>query len=72
MEEIDVGTRKGTLIYGPLAEAYQNRSDPTSKKRLTENETILLRNYDYLQNLIEKDNSQAVILQMSGYFKETL
>jgi hypothetical protein len=72
LEEIDVATRTGTLIYGPLAEAYQNRSNPTSNKRLTENEAVLLRNYDYLQNLIEKDNSQAIILQMSGYFKETL
>ena len=60
------------MIYGSLAEAYYNRGEQTSKKRLTENETVLLRNYDYLQNIIEKDNSQAIVLQMSGYFKETL
>ena len=64
--------RTGTLIYGPLSEAYYNRADQTSKRRLTENEAILLRNYDYVEELIRKDNSQAIILQMSGYFKESL
>jgi hypothetical protein len=33
---------------------------------------VLLRNYDYVEELIRRDNSQAVILQMSGYFKESL
>ena len=31
-----------------------------------------MRNYDYVEELIRRDNSQAVILQMSGYFKESL
>ena len=64
--------RTGTLIYGPLSEAYYNRADQTSKRRLTENEAMLIRNYDYVEELIRNDNSQAVILQMSGYFKESL
>lgn len=33
---------------------------------------MLIRNYDYVEELIRNDNSQAVILQMSGYFKESL
>ena len=33
---------------------------------------MLLRNYDYLEQTIKKDNSQAIILQMNGYFKESL
>ena len=64
--------RIGSLIYGPLSEAHYKRVDETSKKRLTENEAMLLRNYDYVEELIRRDNSQAVILQMSGYFKESL
>jgi hypothetical protein len=60
------------LIYGPLSEAHYNRSDQTSKKRLTDNEAMLLRNFDYVEELIRNDNSQAAILQMSGYFKEAL
>jgi uncharacterized protein YbgA (DUF1722 family) len=31
-----------------------------------------LRNFDYIEELIRRDNSQAVILQISGYFKESL
>jgi len=55
-----------------LTEAFHNRANPNTKKRLNDKESILLRNYDYLEDLIKKDDSQAVILQMSGYFKESL
>jgi len=33
---------------------------------------MLLRNYDYVQDIVRRDTSQAIILQMSGYFKEAL
>jgi hypothetical protein len=72
VEEIDVKKGQGTLIYGSLAEAFYNRADQTSKKRVTDKETMLLRNYDYLQYLVEPDKSQAVVLKMHGYFKESL
>ena len=39
---------------------------------MTEHEATLIRNFDYVEELIRKDTSQAVILQMSGYFKESL
>ena len=39
---------------------------------MTEKETILLRNFDYLQDLLTKDSSQAAVLQTCGYFKEAL
>lgn len=39
---------------------------------MTDKETMLLRNYDYLQYLVEPDKSQAVVLKMHGYFRESL
>lgn len=71
LEELEQG-KVGHILYGPLAEAYYKRADTTSKVRVTENETMLLRNMDYLQDLIRRDVSQAVILQMTGSFKEAL
>ena len=35
LEALEPEKRTGTLIYGPLAEAFHNRADQTSKKRLT-------------------------------------
>lgn len=35
-------------------------------------EEDLMRNYDYLQDLIIKIDSQATILQLSGYHSEGL
>jgi hypothetical protein len=35
LENLEVGKRSGTLFYGPLTEAYANRADKDSKKRLT-------------------------------------
>lgn len=72
LENFTKDKRSGSLIYGPLAEVYYNRADPSSKVRNQENEVSLLRNYDYIEELIKKDSSQAAILQMSGYFKEAL
>ena len=59
-------------MYGALAEAYANRANPDSTRRVTEKEVALLRNYDYLQKFRENDCTQGSVLQMSGYFKNSL
>ena len=53
----------------------QGGSKITNKKEkhflvfFNKQEEVLMRNFDYVEELIRRDNSQAVILQMSGYFK---
>lgn len=32
----------------------------------------LLKNYDYLEDILSKIESQAPVLQMSGHFKDSL
>lgn len=36
---------------------------------MTKSQLDLTRNYDYLEDLMGKVDSQATVLQMSGYFK---
>lgn len=31
-----------------------------------------MRNYDYLEDMMEKVDSQATVLQLSGYYKQSL
>jgi hypothetical protein len=31
-----------------------------------------MRNYDYLEDMMAKVDSQATVLQLSGYYKESL
>jgi hypothetical protein len=39
---------------------------------LPERDLKLLRNFDYLEDLMMKIDSQATLLQLSGYYKESL
>lgn len=48
------------------------REKNRNEYRLTPHEERLMRNYDYLEDIISGINSQATVLQMSGYFKESI
>lgn len=39
---------------------------------MTKMELDLMRNYDYLEDMLVKVDSQATLLQLSGYYKESL
>lgn len=39
---------------------------------MTKMELDLMRNYDYLEDLLIKVDSQATLLQISGYYQESL
>ena len=58
-----------TLVYGSLAKVSYKRSHRRNQYKLDKFEENLLRNYDYLEDLITNINSQAGSLQMSGFFK---
>jgi hypothetical protein len=60
-----------TLQYGSLAEVAYIRENERGI-RLTPYQEKLLRNYDYLQDIMSRVRGQATILQMSGYFKDSL
>lgn len=60
-----------TIQYGSLAEIAVVR-EKERNVRLKPFEQNLLRNYDYLQDVTSRISSQATILQMSGYFEDSL
>jgi hypothetical protein len=50
----------------------QCRQEELGRTKMTKSELNLTRNYDYLEDLMGKIDSQATVLQLSGYFKESL
>lgn len=58
-------------MYGALAKGYLTRQDE-NRPKMTREELDLMRNYDYLEDMMAKVDSQATVLQLSGYYKESL
>lgn len=70
IDEIEKEQREGTIIYGSLAEVAQKREK--QEERLYPFEENLMRNYDYLEELMKGTRPQAKILQFSGFFEDSL
>lgn len=47
IDEISIKQKRGTLVYGSLAELYFKRNDPITRNKITEKEECLLRNFDF-------------------------
>lgn len=70
--EFEESLKEGTLEYGSLADVAFKREKNRDSYRLSPWEEKLIRNYDYLEDIIGNIDSQATVLQMSGYFKESI
>lgn len=57
-------------MYGALPMNIARRKD--KDRYLTKSELDLIRNFDYLEDIMLKIDSQATLLQLSGYYKESL
>lgn len=71
VDEINIKTRRGEILYGALPESYIRRQNK-DRPKMTKMELDLMRNYDYLEDMLVKVDSQATLLQLSGYYKESL
>lgn len=58
-------------MYGALAMAHIRRQE-LDRHLLNSVELDLLRNFDYLEDMMLKIDSQATLLQLSGYYQESL
>jgi tetratricopeptide (TPR) repeat protein len=67
----EIEEKSMTILYGSLAHVVCKR-EKERNSRLNPHQLNLLRNYDYLEDIISRINSQATILQMSGYFQDSL
>ena len=85
VDKINTKIQRGTIFYGALAnlrkrrdtflEQLENKPSEGEKQEgrpKDPNELDLLRNHDYLEDQLSKMNSQAMILQLSGYHQESL
>ena len=63
--------REGILSYGALAELSHKRQFQRAD-RLTPFEERLIRNFDYVEDLMKNVNDQAKVLQMSGHLKDSI
>lgn len=50
----------------------KKRQDQEFRLAMTKTELDLTRNYDFLEDLMSKVDGQATLLQMSGYYKDSL
>ena len=71
IDEFESEIREATLSYGALAELSHKRQFQRSD-RLTPQEERLIRNYDYIEDLMRTINNQAKVLQISGHLKDSL
>lgn len=47
----------------------KTRQEEAGRSKMTKSQLDLTRNYDYLEDLMGKIDSQATVLQLSGYFR---
>jgi hypothetical protein len=71
IDEINIKTRRGEILYGALPESFIRRQNE-NRPKMTKMELDLMRNYDYLEDMLIKVDSQATLLQLSGYYQESL
>jgi hypothetical protein len=71
VEDINIKTRRGEILYGALPENHLRRQSE-NRLKMSKMELDLMRNYDYLEDMLVKVDSQATLLQLSGYYKESL
>lgn len=72
VDMMNVKTRRGELLYGILPIMDRKRREEKSRGEMTKLQLDLTRNYDYLEDLMSRVDSQATLLQLSGYYKESL
>jgi hypothetical protein len=63
---------EGNLLYGMLASNFERRKVKEKRMEMSEKELDLVRNYDYLEDMMGRIDGQAALLQMSGYLKDSL
>lgn len=71
VDEINIKLRRAEILYGALPENYIRRQNE-NRPKMTKMDLDLMRNYDYLEDMLFKVDSQATLLQLSGYYKESL
>ena len=71
IDEFIMDEREGILSYGALAELSHKRQFQRAD-RLTPFEERLIRNFDYVEDLMKNVNDQAKVLQMSGHLKDSI
>lgn len=59
-------------MYAVLPVMDRMRRDAKTRGGMSKNELDLTRNYDFLEDLMGKVDGQATLLQMSGYFKDSI
>lgn len=72
IESVNLKIRKANLEYGALPSNFVRRQEPNERGKMTKLDFDLMRNYDYLEDQLEKVDSQATLLQLSGYYKESM
>lgn len=65
-------TRKGEICYGILPIMDKKRQSEQARLGMTKIELDLTRNYDFIEDLMSKVDGQATLLQLSGYYKDSL
>ena len=61
------------LTYGILPVLHVKRQDKEFRLHgMSENGKDMTRNYDFLEDLMSKVDGQATILQINGYYKDSL
>lgn len=69
IDDLNIKTRRAELLYGALPQTYVKRKEEDSRGKMTILELNLMRNYDYLEDMLANVDSQATLLQLSGYYK---
>jgi len=69
---INVKAKWGELQYGALPEIFTKRKIEDERTHMSKLELDLMRNYDYLEDMLSKVDSQATLLQLAGYYDDAL
>lgn len=71
IDDFETEIREATLSYGALAQLSYKRQFQRAE-RLTPHEERLIRNFDYIEDVMKNVNGQAKVLQISGHLKDSL
>jgi tetratricopeptide (TPR) repeat protein len=71
---VNVRGKIGELQYGVFPEICAMRKVKANREenKLTKLDFDLMRNYDYLEDMMSKVDSQATLLQLAGYYDDAL
>jgi hypothetical protein len=70
--EFNLKTRKVELLYGILPILDQQRTYEEGRTAMSKEDLDLTRNIDFIEDLMGKVDGQATLLQLSGYYKDSL